>query len=220
MQMARYMGLSRYRCLFVICIVACVLCGVYTKLFLTNEKLAVRHDVVHSMFANQGLSQDNKHNTVIFENVVKTNINIHKIFPMTQAMRKKEVILPTLFIAEDELLKNLKNNCSYEDALQGKSVFVVLKGNSVKVTLEKYKKKTAKEFIHQFSEPFKRDPNLPKLKEFVVSFKEFVVSFLMVQGRGAQHFTVDCVYFTTSSKSSEDYFAPQTVSSFFNHIQH
>ena len=197
--MASYMGLSRYRCLFIICIVACVLCGIYIKLFLNNEKLAVRH-VVQSMFANQDLRQDNKHNTLIFENVVKTNINIHKSFAMTQAMRKKEVILTTLFIAEDELLKNLRNNCSYEDAFQGKSVFVVLKGNSDKVTLENYKKKTAKEFIHQFSEPFKRDPNLPKLKEFVVSF-------LMVQGRGAQHFTVDCVYLTTSSKSSEDCFA-------------
>jgi len=165
-----------------------------------------QHTMLH-MFANQGLSQDNKHNTVIFENVVKSNINIHKSFPMTQAMRKKEVILPTLFIAEDELLKNLKNNCLYEDALQGKSVFVVLKGNSDKVTLENYKKKTAKEFIHQFSEPFKRDPNLPKLKEFVVSF-------LMVQGKGAQHFTVGSVDFTMSSKSSEDYFALRTLSSF------
>jgi len=215
MQMASYMGLSRHRYLFIICIVACVLCMVSINLFFTNEKLAeshVAHNMLH-MFANQGLNQDNKHNNVTFENLVKSNTNIHKSFPMTQAMRKKEVILPTLFIAEDELLKNLKNNCSYEDALQGKSVFVVLKGNSDKVTLENYKKKTTKEFIHQFSEPFKRDPNLPKLKEFVVSF-------LMVQGKRAQHFTVSSVYLTISSKSSEDYFALRTVSSFFDHIQH
>jgi len=153
------MGLSRYRYLFVICILACVLCGVYIKLLLTNEKLAVHH-IVHSMFANQVLSQDNKHSTVIFENVMKTNvINIHKCLPITQTIRKKEAMLPTLCTAEDKILKNLRNNCSYHDALQGKNVFVALKANSDKVTPDNYKKKTANKFIHEFSKPFKRDPN-------------------------------------------------------------
>jgi len=171
-QIQGYMDFPHCKCLLVICVLAFVLCGAY-YIKLNSQHFTAHYDV-HTMFANKRLSQVNKHNAAKFQNVVKTNSrDQQKGFPPAQIKRKEERPLQTLFIAEDKLLQNLKHDCSYKDAWQGKDVFVVLQGGTINVTLSNYKKKTAKEFNRQFSEPFERDPNLPKLKEYVVSFVMF-----------------------------------------------
>jgi len=54
-----------------------------------------------------------------------------------------------------------------------------------------------------FPNHLKEIPIIPKLQEFVVSF-------VMVQCKDAQHFTVGSVYFPLSGKIREEYFALQT----------
>ena len=161
-QIQGYMDFPHCKCLLVICVLAFVLCGAYIKL---NSQHFTAHYVVHTMFANKRLSQVDKHNAAKFQNVVKTNSrDQQKGFPPAQIKRKEERPLQTLFIAEDKLLQNLKHNCSYKDAWQGKDVFVVLQGGTINVTLSNYKKKQHKNSTVSFLNHLKGIPIFLSLK--------------------------------------------------------